>query len=254
MGGIGYAFTYDAWGNMLSRTMLGSNLWSLHYNLAESNPFLYRGYYYDRETGFYYLRSRYYDPVTGRFLNADSHVNANGDLIGYNMYAYCSNNPVMNVDPNGEWTIAYGQSFSAFLFGGATYSQTIVIDSSGNIAIQKTKADAFKEQSGVTLGVASIGKSYIITRTNLDTYKDLEGWAYTVGASANVYGPVSVGGEKTITTDGKYVGDTISLGAGVGVDVHATYAYTETVYHFNVFDELENLWNGVCDWFSSLFN
>ena len=60
--------------------MLGSNLWSLHYNLAESNPFLYRGYYYDRETGFYYLRSRYYDPVIGRFLNADSHVNANGDL------------------------------------------------------------------------------------------------------------------------------------------------------------------------------
>ena len=62
-------YTYDAWGNMLSRTMLGSNLWSLHYNLAESNPFLYRGYYYDRETGFYYLRSRYYDPVIGRFLN-----------------------------------------------------------------------------------------------------------------------------------------------------------------------------------------
>ena len=82
--------------------MLGSNLWSLHYNLAESNPFLYRGYYYDRETGFYYLRSRYYDPVIGRFLNADIHINANGDLIGYNMYAYCSNNPVMNVDPSGE--------------------------------------------------------------------------------------------------------------------------------------------------------
>ena len=96
-------YTYDAWGNMLSRTMLGSNLWSLHYNLAESNPFLYRGYYYDRETGFYYLRSRYYDPVIGRFINADGYVNANGDLIGYNMYAYCSNNPVMFTDSSGNW-------------------------------------------------------------------------------------------------------------------------------------------------------
>ena len=71
-------------------------------NIANANPFRYRGYYWDAETGFYYLQSRYYDPATGRFLNADIHINANGDLIGYNMYAYCSNNPVMFTDPSGE--------------------------------------------------------------------------------------------------------------------------------------------------------
>ncbi len=49
----------------------------------------------------YYLQSRYYDPGTGRFLNADGYINANGDLIGYNMYAYCSNNPVNGYDPCG---------------------------------------------------------------------------------------------------------------------------------------------------------
>ena len=87
---------------MLSCSVAGDNVSSFHYNIAENNPFRYRGYYFDKETGFYYLQSRYYDPVIGRFLNADSHVNANGDLIGYNMYAYCSNNPVMNVDPDGE--------------------------------------------------------------------------------------------------------------------------------------------------------
>ena len=111
--------------------MLGSNLWSLHYNLAESNPFLYRGYYYDRETGFYYLRSRYYDPVIGRFINADSHVNANGDLLGYNMYAYCSNNPVMNVDPGGDGFLsdiwdAIAQFFSNTF--GAGCSETATVD------------------------------------------------------------------------------------------------------------------------------
>ena len=88
-------YVYDAWGNMVWYSTTSTSVW--YYN-----PFRYRGYYWDSETGFYYLQSRYYDPVTGRFLNADSHVNANGDLIGYNMYAYCSNNPVMCVDPSGE--------------------------------------------------------------------------------------------------------------------------------------------------------
>ena len=85
-------YTYDAWGNILSQS--GS--------MAGVNPLRYRGYYYDSETGFYYLQSRYYDPANRRFINADRYVNANGDLIGFNMYAYCSNNPVMFTDPSGE--------------------------------------------------------------------------------------------------------------------------------------------------------
>ena len=58
------AYTYDAWGNILSQS--GS--------MAEKNPLRYRGYYYDSETGFYYLQSRYYDPATRRFINADSYA------------------------------------------------------------------------------------------------------------------------------------------------------------------------------------
>jgi RHS repeat-associated protein len=66
------------------------------------NPFRYRGYYYDTDIGLYYLQSRYYNPQWGRFLNADGYVNANGDMIGFNMYAYCNNNPVMLVDSSGN--------------------------------------------------------------------------------------------------------------------------------------------------------
>ena len=73
-------------------------------NIANINPFRYRGYYYDVETGFYYLNSRYYDPSLGRFINADdiSYANA-GMLNGLNLYAYCGNNPVMNTDIYGNF-------------------------------------------------------------------------------------------------------------------------------------------------------
>ena len=73
-------------------------------DVAKINPIRYRGYYYDEETGLYYLKSRYYDPETGRFLNADDISYLDPETInGLNLYAYCGNNPVMNVDPNGTF-------------------------------------------------------------------------------------------------------------------------------------------------------
>lgn len=85
-------YTYDAWGNILSSSG----------TLANTNPLRYRGYYFDSETGFYYLQSRYYDPALGRFINADCRTSSNHSFIGYNMFAYCGNNPMMNIDPYGE--------------------------------------------------------------------------------------------------------------------------------------------------------
>lgn len=94
-GAVAASYEYDAWGNILSSS--GSK--------AEINPLRYRGYYYDTETGFYYLQSRYYDPVTHRFINADapeySEIAADS-LDDTNLFAYCSNNPVMRVDETGE--------------------------------------------------------------------------------------------------------------------------------------------------------
>ena len=93
------SYVYDAWGNVTvtNHNVSGTNSGARH------NPFRYRGYYYDTETGYYYLQSRYYNPKWGRFLNADSYLSTGTGLLGYNMYAYCNNNPVMYVDPTGEF-------------------------------------------------------------------------------------------------------------------------------------------------------
>ena len=88
------AYTYDPYGKILSATG----------TMAEINPLRYRGYYYDAETGFYYLQSRYYDPNTCRFINADSYASTDQGLIGYNMFAYCRNDPINRKDVNGNWS------------------------------------------------------------------------------------------------------------------------------------------------------
>ena len=91
------SYNYDAWG---SCTVYNSS----DAAIGDLNPLRYRGYYYDAETGFYYLQSRYYDPAICRFINADTFAttDANG-FLSANMFAYCENNPVGNSDPNGEF-------------------------------------------------------------------------------------------------------------------------------------------------------
>lgn len=94
-GNVVAEYQYDAWGNIISQSGY----------MAEINPFRYRGYYYDEESGFYYLNTRYYDPYVRRFVNADNYellpilAQVPGQL---SLYTYCNNNPVMYIDPNGE--------------------------------------------------------------------------------------------------------------------------------------------------------
>ena len=94
-GAVVVEYTYDAWGKVLTTTG------SLASTIGSYNPFRYRGYYYDSETGFYYLQSRYYDPTVGRFLNADGMIGTNSGIQGYNLFIYCGNNYVLYFDPSG---------------------------------------------------------------------------------------------------------------------------------------------------------
>ena len=91
-------YTYNAWGEIISTTG------TLASTIGAVNKLRYRSYYYDDETGFYYLQSRYYDPVVKRFISPDStdYLTENGTFDGFNLYAYCLNNPVMYSDPSGN--------------------------------------------------------------------------------------------------------------------------------------------------------
>ena len=73
------SYTYDPWG---VPTVSGDA------SLAAINPCSYRGYYYDQETGFYYVSSRSYDPEIGRWISADSIIDID-DFLGHNLFAYC---------------------------------------------------------------------------------------------------------------------------------------------------------------------
>ena len=89
-------YTYDAWGKLLE---IGG---SAADTVGAINPIRYRGYYYDTETGFYFLQTRYYDPHVCRFLNADSYASTGQGLNGNNMFVYCGNNPINYHDPTGQ--------------------------------------------------------------------------------------------------------------------------------------------------------
>ncbi|WP_445491478.1 RHS repeat-associated core domain-containing protein [Niallia sp. 03133] len=87
------SYTYDAYGNVLSENS----------TIAKENSIRYASYYYDQETKHYYLKARYYDPLNGNFLALDPHPGDDDDPISQNGYMYAGNNPVLQVDPDGDF-------------------------------------------------------------------------------------------------------------------------------------------------------
>ena len=96
------SYAYDSWGNVTA--IEGDQ------DLGKKNPLRYRGYYWDEETGLYYLASRYYDPEVGRFINADDLSvlsEEKREITDKNLYAYCDNNPIIRKDNEGDmWQLA----------------------------------------------------------------------------------------------------------------------------------------------------
>ena len=156
-GKLAVTYTYDAWGKPLSVTDTTSN------SVGTQNPFRYRGYYYDTETGLYYLQSRYYDPDTGRFINADGQLNEG--VLGYNMFAYCENNPVNGSDPDGDmvwWAAAAlgGAAFevASYLIGNAISGQKSTWGGAAKAALKgAVEGVAF---GAIGKGIQAAGKAY----------------------------------------------------------------------------------------------
>lgn len=186
-GNIVCRYSYDPWGAV----SVGAD--SSACQIGTLNPLRYRGYYYDTETGLYYLQSRYYDPAIGRFINADTFATTDADsFLSCNMFAYCENNPVNRSDATGELfvEIAVGvvnagvSALSAYVCGGDKTDILIAAgtgflngalkNNSAILAINaiaavyngvKTGIKTGNVWKGVGAGLVSFGSSFISSNT-----------------------------------------------------------------------------------------
>ena len=141
-------YSYDAWGKCTIKTNVSG--------IAAINPFRYRGYYLDDETCLYYLNARYYDPEIGRFISADSISYLEPETInGLNIYSYCKNNPVVNVDPSGEFALT---TFGVLAILGIV-SVAIVLGGGAQLASNalagETGSDLWRGVAGAALGAGA---------------------------------------------------------------------------------------------------
>ena len=103
--GLVATYEYDPWGKLLGIKDADGSAITSSSHAAIKNPLRYRGYYYDIDSGFYYLQSRYYDPQIGRFINGDNQISSN-DIHSTNLFTYCGNNPVNRADGSGHFWLS----------------------------------------------------------------------------------------------------------------------------------------------------
>ncbi len=213
-------YVYDAWGNYQIKTDANG--------IGAINPIRYRGYYYDTETGLYYLQSRYYDPETGRFISQDdvSYL-APTHLSGLNLYAYCNDNPVMGYDPNGKQTFSINVGLSFFIFGWGFSGSLNFVWSSDEFALQFTYCDPlsddemFNDQVGFNIGL-NLG----ITQTELDDVDDLVNKTLVSSGGDVLFGVDIINDYNS----GEYVGWQFTGTVGAGFDGHKTVSKTKNVF------------------------
>lgn len=189
-------YVYDAWGKLVSVT--GSSIGTL-------NPLRYRGYYYDSETAYYYLQSRYYSPVLGRFLNADGQINVG--LLGTNLFAYCYSDPVNMVDYDGNDPVSPWAS--RLCNGNGTYSDILYAFYIYNNNLQGQWVGFAASYINIAINVALKSKATKLSSKGLNFIKSKESFRankyllpgekfYTIG-----YGHQMSDGKNYVIIDGK---------------------------------------------------
>ena len=179
--------------------------------------------------------SRYYDPVTHRFLNADGYFQTGTGVLDTNMSAYCANNPVNFLDNTGQWAVSLGLGPSASLIWGISYQRAIAIDGEGNIAFQFTKTGHSFENLDVGVSCnASIGGTFSWLWDDSHNVYTFEKGMTCAGASG---GPAWYIGADAIWLD-EYTepinGLSILGGVGVGADIHINRPETTTMAVYNI--------------------
>lgn len=214
---VGY--TYDAWGKLLTTTG------SMASTLGLYNPLRYRGYVYDRETSLYYLQSRYYNPTWGRFINADAYASTGQGILGYNMFAYCQNNPVIFSDPTGEFILT---ALIVGVIAGAAIGGAI----GGTVAYNSAKSSGLGGTDLLCATASGVGKGALMGGV-------AAGLVGATGGFVAAYGAASVAGTAMITATA-----TITAKAAEVVALQATKSVNDG----------DNGWQIANDCISSIFS
>ncbi len=202
-------YRYDSWGRLLGITG------SLAETLGKDNPYRFKGYYYDEETGMYYVSSRYYNSEIARFISTDTDdiLDISRHFYDKNLYAYCDNNPIIRRDAGGEfWTIAAGAVIGAAISAGIELGMQLAtggkIDVAGiGLAALGGAAGGALAATGLgyigqTVGNAAIsGASEVISQVRSGN-RDIESIAVNAGAMAAVGAASVVIGGKGIKAKG----------------------------------------------------
>ncbi len=228
-------YWYDAWGNHKVVDSNGNEITNANH-IGNLNPFRYRGYYYDRETGLYFLQTRYYDPEIGRFLNRDSVAYADPQTInGLNLYAYCLNNPIAYTDNYGcsswmdsWWGKALGWLTTAVLVVGAVVAI-------GAVAIGTVA-------SGGLLGAVLVGGGVgvlagvtgnIVSQGGLANLGNINPWAVALsGTIGGVVGVASGALSFGLTQIGQFIGQQVGFALSnathlsSGVNIAKTFGFS----------------------------
>lgn len=244
-GNVVKEYDYDAFGREASP------------DAGDANPFRYCGEYYDKETGFYYLRARYYAPTLGRFISEDSHWTTDNMVYGdepieltnhiyqpslsvilqaSNLYVYCINDPITNLDSTGAITFAIGGGFSLGAIFGYNHVNQLIIDDNLNFGIINS------DSVGVGTPSVSLTKTYTITTA--DTIFDLagEGEYLTIGGSGGAL--LTGGGELSLLYDSNNEIGALNLTVALSLAPFEAHGYnggSSEVWGINLVDLLNSI-------------
>ncbi len=188
------SYTYDPWGKVLAVKDANGTVNNSATFIGNINPFRYRGYYYDVETGLYYLQSRYYDPEAGRFINADAmkFLNTFGSLHGVNLFAYCNNDPINKYDSTGyfPWLILAAVLLFTPAGGTALQVATSVLGYIGMAAASLFDEDVKNDMNAIGWNPFNTDESVVLNSSKVSFYKGVPVFRTAAGSRSGSFGAI----------------------------------------------------------------